>query len=147
MEEVIRVREVRKSMEQSGHFFTPICSPMVTIGATPSSGGHFQFPSSTPRNIDLYMTMDCTPEEEEPRRKKSNGSGSSGKAFVTPSSPSTRVLRNRLHESVILDDTTSSSVSSSTAGESSTSVTPDNKRRIVETRNITIVKFLIHVIS
>lgn len=137
MEEVIRVREVRKSMEQSG-FFTPYCSPMPTTASTkdtPSSVGHFQFPSSTPRNVDLYMTLDCTPEEE-PRRKKSSGNGSKG--FATPSSPSTRVLRNRLHESVVLDDTASSSVNSSTAGESSTSVTPDIQRRVFQRRNSTL---------
>jgi hypothetical protein len=131
MEEVIRVREVRKSMEQSGHFFTPICSPMTTADPTPIN--RFQSPTLTSRNMDLYMTMDCTPEEEEPRRKKSNGSG---KGFVTPSSPSKRVLRNRLHESVILDDSTSSSVNSSTAGESSSSTTPDNQRRVVHRRNL-----------
>ena len=137
MEEVIRVREVRKSMEQSG-FFTPYCSPMPTTASTkdtPSSVGHFQFPSSTPSNFDLYMTLDCTPEEE-PRRKKSSGNGSKG--FATPSSPSTRVLRNRLHESVVLDDTASSSVNSSTAGESSTSVSPDIQRRVFQRRNLTL---------
>ncbi|XP_046651626.1 serine/threonine-protein kinase VRK1-like isoform X2 [Daphnia pulicaria] len=134
MEEVIRVREVRKSMEQSGHFFTPICSPKTTADPTPIN--RFQSPTLTPRNMDLYMTMDCTPEEEEPRRKKSNGSG---KGFVTPSSPSKRVLRNRLHESVILDDSTSSSVNSSTAGESSSSTTPDNQRRVVHRHKYRVV--------
>lgn len=140
MEEVIRVREVRKSMEQSGHFFTPICSPMTTADPTPIN--RFQSPTLTPRNMDLYMTMDCTPEEEEPRRKKSNGSG---KGFVTPSSPSKRVLRNRLHESVILDDSTSSSVNSSTAGETSSSTTPDNQRRVVHRRDLILKIWVIHL--
>lgn len=138
MEEVIRVREVRKSMEQSGHFFTPICSPMTESANSAASGGHFPFPSSTPRNLDLYMTLDCTPEEE-PRRKKSDGSGG-GKASSTRKSPRTQVTRNKHQDSVILDDSMASSVNSSTAGESSTSVTPDNnKRRVVFRRkNISI---------
>lgn len=134
MEEVIRVREVRKSMEQSGHFFTPICSPMTESANSAASGGHFPFPSSTPRNLDLYMTLDCTPEEE-PRRKKSDGSGG-GKASSTRKSPRTQVTRNKHQDSVILDDSMASSVNSSTAGDSSTSVTPDNnKRRVVFRRN------------
>lgn len=143
MEEVIRVREVRKSMEQSGHFFTPICSPMTATANSAASGGHFQFPSSTPRNFDLYMTLDCTPEEE-PRRKKSNGSGGS-KAVGSRNSPRTHLTRNKLHESVILDDTASSSVNSSTAGESSASATPDNmEKRITFKRKISISTWLVY---
>lgn len=136
MEDVIRVREIRKSMEQS-HFFTPIASPMDQAsnnGSAPRS--HFTFPSSTPHNCDLYMTLDVSPEEDEPvRRKKSSGGGHSG----TPT-PSTRVLRNKLHESVVLDDsTTASSINSSTGGDVSASTTPDqNQRRRVHTRKQTL---------
>lgn len=120
MEDVIRVREIRKSMEQSGHFFTPICSPMVDEPSSNGTGeGRLQFPSSTPRNFDLYMTLDCTPEEEPVRRKKSSGSGQT--------TPSNRVLRNRAHESIILDDTASSSVHSSSTAESSSLIASPDK--------------------
>lgn len=134
MEEVIRVREIRKSMEQSGHFFTPICSPITgafTNGTTPKN--HLQYPSSPPRNYDLYMTLDVTPEEEPIRRKKSSGGG-------VVSSPSKRVLRNRTHESIVLDDTASSSLNSSSTGhELSVTVTPNkNEKRTVYKRKLEI---------
>lgn len=126
MEEVIRVREIRKSMEQSGHFFTPVCSPMdapTPNGVTP--GG--PLPSSTPRNFDLYMTLDCTPEDEPLRRKKSSGGRASNS-----STPTTRVLRNRAHESVLLDDSVSTSFNSSSTADLSATTTPEqNQRRTV----------------
>lgn len=126
MEDVIRVREIRKSMEQSGHFFTPICSPMEQPSTNgTASGKRFQFPSSTPRNCDLYMTLDLSPEEPI-RRKKSSGEG------IKPK----RTLRNKLHDSVVLDDSVASSANSSTVGESSTSSTPDNNQRRVFKRKL-----------
>ena len=105
MQDVIRVREVRKSMEQSCHYFTPVCSPMDQ-----SSSASAKFPSSTPydQNADqeLYghhLTLDCSSEreeEEEPIRKKT--------------------LRDR---KTLLIDSTTSSIDSSTAGEMS--LTPE----------------------
>ena len=129
MEEVIRVREIRKSMEQS-RFFTPVQSPMEAAGSEPRS--NFHFPTSSQRNYDLYMTLDVTPDEPV-RRKKSSGGGVSS----TPSTPSQpRVLRNRLHESIILDDSTtaSSSLNSSAAADLSTTPEQNQQRRVVHRR-------------
>lgn len=136
MEEVIRVREIRKSMEQSGHFFTPVNSPMdLPITRTPG------ILSSTARNMDLYMTLDCTPEEEPVRRKKSSGGGgASSSGTPTPR----RVLRNKAHESVVLDDSVSTSFNSNSTADLSTTATPErNQRRTVFRRIKTTLNFLI----
>lgn len=137
MEEVIRVREIRKSMEVSrveqSRFFTPVCSPMADDAESngPFSRGRCPYPASTPLGLahNLHMTLDLSSEEEEPvRRKKSGGSSIA---------PVTRSLRNR-NRPITLDSTASSSVESSTAGERSVDPTPDStERRVVHKRNFT----------
>ena len=139
MEEVIRVREVRKSMEQSGFFFTPACSPAAESTANVSRFYKTNGKASTPHNMnDPYMTLDVSssisssssPEEEtesfnrnkSPLRKKPKESA----AAVTPSS---RALRNR-----VLQDS-STSLDSSAVAE--LSATPEGiQRRIVPKRKI-----------
>lgn len=136
MEEVIRIREVRKSMEQS-HFFTPVCSPLVTNNNDhPTPSIRFQFPSSTPADrADLYMTLDISseqdskgvveiPEEEEesePVRKKSAGAKNS-------QTVQGRRTRNR----IAVLDSTASSIDSSTAEE--LAPTPDDGKRVIHRR-------------
>jgi hypothetical protein len=130
MEEVIRVREVRKSMEQSGFFFTPACSPATTESTSVPRFLVNGMPSSTPRNNDLYMTLDVSsslssPEEEEdsPVRKKRSTKPKEATAAVTPPSMN-RVLRNRIHQD------SSTSLDSSAVAE--LSATPEGiQRRIV----------------
>jgi len=137
MEEVIRVREVRKSMEQS-RFFTPVCSPLVNNNnnhhSASSSGLRFQFPSSTPADrADLYMTLDVSSEQDskileepepEPVRKKSSGSTKpiiNGRRKPTPA--------------ISLDSTVDSMDSSS----AEILLTPeDPKGRVIHKRNQTL---------
>ena len=117
MQEVIRVREVRKSMEQSGHFFTPICSPMSdSIG----------YPSSTPRNDILEnLTLDAS-SEEEPTRKISQGSSRSLRSRKTPEM-----------------DSTSSCIDSSTTADASL-ISEGVQRRVIHKRKSILL--LIHVV-
>lgn len=134
MEEVIRVREVRKSMEQS-HFFTPACSPMVTndfeAGGSSRPASKLRFPTSTPANHDLYMTLDISSaveEESEPElvRKKSAGTKGAKAAPVLGRRP----LKNttKAHES------TADSLDSSVASEHTATPDDDPKRRVVHRR-------------
>lgn len=134
MEEVIRVREVRKSMEASrmeqSRFFTPVCSPVVDDADRngPFSRERCPYPASTPLGLanNLHMTLDLSSEEEEPVRRKRSG----GSLAV----PVTRSLRNRSRP-ITLDSTVSPSLESSTAGEHSVDPTPDKKgRRVVHKR-------------
>jgi len=104
MHEVIRVREIRKSMDQS-RFFTPVCSPMDQ-----SSDGS-KFPSSTPHDALLqhHLTLDCS-SDEEPVRKTS-----------------ARVLRDR---KTLQIDTTNSTLDSSRATDISFT-SEDVQRRVI----------------
>lgn len=148
MEEVIRVREVRKSMEQSVHFFTPACSPLVNdpdVGGSSRPASKLRFPTSTPADRDLYMTLDLSSaveevdeeedsskEEPEPVRKKSSGGAKAAKAAPL----GRRGLRDR-PKPVVLDSTVSS-LDSSTASE--LIPTPnDAQRRVIHKRNLLIV--------
>ena len=144
MEEVIRVREVRKSMEQSGFFFTPACSPATTESSSVPRFLINGMPSSTPRN-DPYMTLDVSsslssPEEEDsPVRKKRSNKPKEATAAITPSSMS-RVLRNRVHQDSL------TSLDSSAVAE--LSATPEGIQRRIVPKSITfknqvILKFVL----
>lgn len=116
MQEVIRVRDIRKSMEQS-RFFTPVCSPMD------QSSENFNFPSSTPHDAVLqqHLTLDCS-SDEEPVRKTS-----------------ARVLRNR---KTLQIDTTNSSMDSSTAADVSLP-SRDVERRVIHKSHCSSSHYLI----
>ena len=110
MQDVIRVRDVRKSMEQS-RFFTPVCSPMD------QSSELSNFPSSTPHDALLqhHLTLDCSSDEEQSPVRKT----------------SARVLRDR---KTLQIDTTNSTLNSSAAAD--ISMTPDGvQRRVIHKSN------------
>jgi len=114
MQDVIRVRDVRKSMEQS-RFFTPVCSPMD------QSSELSNFPSSTPHDALLqhHLTLDCSSDEEQSPVRKT----------------SARVLRDR---KTLQIDTTNSTLNSSAAAD--ISMTPDGvQRRVIHKRKYKVV--------
>jgi hypothetical protein len=130
MEEVIRVREIRKSMEVSGHYFTPSCSPTDGDDSETPNGGRLAFSPASGSNvrrvvnpIDVDLTSDSSPstEEEEPLRRKTRASNSA------------RVQRHR--PSVVLNST-ASSVESATSPCDISAIPEGVHRRVIQKRNV-----------